>query len=35
MQALNAQIAEFTIDIPDADIEDLKRRLDLTRWPEV
>ena len=34
MQALNEQIAEFTIDIPDADIEDLKRRLDLTRWPD-
>ena len=34
MQTLNAQISEFTIDIPDADIEDLKRRLDRTRWPD-
>ncbi|MGB1503131.1 MAG: epoxide hydrolase N-terminal domain-containing protein, partial [Ilumatobacteraceae bacterium] len=24
----------FTIDIPQADIDDLHRRLDATRWPE-
>ena len=24
----------FTIDIPQADIDDLHRRLDGTRWPE-
>ena len=31
---MSEQITEFTIDIPDADIEDLKRRLALTRWPD-
>ena len=27
-------IRDFRIDIPDADLEDLKRRLKATRWPE-
>jgi len=31
---MSETIREFTIDIPEADIEDLQRRLDLTRWPD-
>lgn len=27
-------ISPFTIDIPQADLDDLQRRLDLTRWPD-
>jgi pimeloyl-ACP methyl ester carboxylesterase len=27
-------IRPFTIDIPQADLDDLQRRLDLTRWPD-
>ena len=28
------QIHPFRIDIPDADLDDLRQRLRLTRWPE-
>ena len=27
-------ITPFTIDIPDQQIEDLQKRIELTRWPE-
>ena len=34
MHAMSEEIRPFTIDIPDAAIEDLRERLARTRWPE-
>jgi pimeloyl-ACP methyl ester carboxylesterase len=31
---MSADITPFRIDIPDADLDDLRQRLRLTRWPE-
>lgn len=30
----DSEIRAFRITIPDSDLEDLRRRLDLTRWPD-
>ncbi|MFN5245560.1 MAG: epoxide hydrolase N-terminal domain-containing protein, partial [Novosphingobium sp.] len=27
-------IRPFTLDVPQAELDDLKARIDLTRWPE-
>ena len=29
-----SKIKDFSIDIPESKLEDLKKRLELTRWPE-
>ncbi|MCP4198953.1 MAG: epoxide hydrolase, partial [Proteobacteria bacterium] len=34
MQQTSAPIIDFAIHISDAEIEDLKRRLAVTRWPD-
>ena len=34
MSEVSDEIYKFKIDIPKADIEDLKRRLGNTRWPD-
>jgi epoxide hydrolase len=33
-ESMSEQITPFRIDIPEADLEDLRRRLRQTRWPE-
>src|SRR5215475_12994497 len=33
-ESMSEQITPFRIDIPEADLEDLRQRLRLTRWPE-
>ena len=30
----NGAIAPFTLAVPQADLEDLNRRIDQTRWPD-
>ena len=31
---MNGAITPFTLAIPQADLEDLNRRIDQTRWPD-
>jgi hypothetical protein len=31
---MNDAIAPFTLAVPQADLEDLNRRIDQTRWPD-
>ena len=33
-RAQDAAIRPFAIDVPDADLDDLRRRIAATRWPE-
>src|SRR5215813_1767400 len=32
--AVGSEIREFQVGFPDADLEDLRRRINATRWPE-